>query len=224
MGFELRYRTGRFAIPRWQAWGAWLEAVALCHLRCPVEAREALAAARERFAGERRTGSLEDVRTVELLAARVALACGETKEIPPLDEDLDALQGRYRDDRALVLCDLAIAGGNKDFARERLEEIAQRPSIPMAELWARLALAELDRDGGDRSRAADAFEALTARAVEGGLWWFAAQSVLGLQQCEDRRWRERWDQVRKRLPAGTEADSPHEHSLGEPRVLWMLLT
>ena len=21
-GFELRYRTGRFAIPRWQAWGA----------------------------------------------------------------------------------------------------------------------------------------------------------------------------------------------------------
>lgn len=29
--FDLQYRRGRYAIPRWQAWGAWIEVVALCH-------------------------------------------------------------------------------------------------------------------------------------------------------------------------------------------------
>jgi hypothetical protein len=40
--FELQYRRGHYAIPRWQSWGAWLEAVTRCHLLDLAEAEEAI--------------------------------------------------------------------------------------------------------------------------------------------------------------------------------------
>jgi hypothetical protein len=224
-GFELRYRTGRFAIPRWQAWGAWLEAVALCHLGEPGKAREALAAARERFTGERRDGPLQDVRTVELLAARVALAQEDLDELPNLDnEGLQGLRGRYRNDRCLVLADLAIGLRRFELARERLEEVLRKPEVPMAPEWARLGLAELDRLEGAEERAAETFVDLAGRASKGGMWWLQAQAAIGLSLCHDPRAADIWEATRRELPNGAATDSPEELACGEPRVLWMLLT
>lgn len=224
-GFELRYRTGRFAIPRWQAWGAWLEAVALCHLGEPGKAREALAAARERFEGEGRSGPLQDVRTVELLVARVALAQEDLDQPPALDgEDLQGLKGRYRNDRCLVIADLAIGLGQFELAREHLEEVFRQPEVPMAPAWARLGLAEIDRLEGGEKRAAETFVDLANRAGKGGMWWLQAQAAIGLSLCHDRRAAAIWRETRRELPARAVVDSPEELACGEPRVLWMLLT
>ena len=60
-GFELRERTGRYAIPRWRAWGSWLEAIAWSHLRDPAAAHEAAEAADVRFRAEGRPGPVADV-------------------------------------------------------------------------------------------------------------------------------------------------------------------
>ncbi len=54
--FDLRRRRGRYAIPRWQAWGGCMEAIALCHQGKPARAREALRGAWERFEDEERWG------------------------------------------------------------------------------------------------------------------------------------------------------------------------
>ncbi|HWC49888.1 MAG TPA: SIR2 family protein [Solirubrobacterales bacterium] len=224
-GFELRYRTGRFAIRRWQAWGAWLEAVALCHLGEPGRAREALTAARERFEGERRDGPLQDVRTVELLADRVALAQGDLDHPPDLgDEDMRGLQGRYRNDRCLVTADLAIGLGRYRLARERLEEVVRQPAVPMAPVWAQLGLSELDRLEGEEERAAESFGDLADRAGKGGMRWLQAQAAIGLSLCRDRRAAAVWEETRRELPDSAAVDSPEELACGEPRVLWMLLT
>jgi hypothetical protein len=223
-GFELRHRTGRFAIPRWQAWGAWLEAVALCHLGEPGRAREPLAAARERFQGEGRDGPLQDVRTVELLADRVALAQDALQELPDLDEDPRLLRGRYRDDRCLVTADLAIGLGNLELARERLEGVVQRPAVPIAPVWARLALAELDRLEGREQGAAEAFVDLAEGAKRGEAWWLQAQAAIGASLCHDRRAAAIWEETRRQLPDEMTTDSPKDLTCGEPRVLWTLLT
>lgn len=226
-GFELRQRTGRFAIPRWRAWGAWLEAVAYCHLREPGEARRSLAVARRRFEGERRRGPLQDVRTVEILAGRVALASGGSDELPDLEEeewDLKGLRGRYRDDRCLVLADLAIGLGRSDVAERLLGEVSERPSVPMAGAWADLARAELDRLHGRQELAGDAFARLAETVHEGGLTWLESQAVIGLHLCGDQRFAGAWNTLQRGLPAAACAESPESLVLGEPRVLWMLLT
>lgn len=226
-GFELRQRTGRFAIPRWRAWGAWLEAVAYCHLGEPGEARCSLAAARRRFEGERRRGPLQDVRTVEILAGRVDLALDQVDELPDLEAEekgLGELRGRYRDDRCLVLADLAIGLGRFHVARRLLGEVMKSPSIPMASAWAELARAELDRLDGDRDRAGDAFARLAGTVHEGGLTWLESQAVTGLRLCGDQRFAGAWEKLRRELPGAASAESPESLVLGDPRVLWMLLT
>ena len=67
--FDLQYRRGRYAIPRWQAWGAWIEVVALCHLNRIEEAGQLLEQGFARFIDEGRPDALADLRNVRLLHA-----------------------------------------------------------------------------------------------------------------------------------------------------------
>ena len=167
---------------------------------------------------------MQDVRTVELLAARVALAQADLNQPPDLgDEDLKGLQGRYRSDRCLVTADLAIGLGQFRLARERMKEVLSQPAVPMASVWARLGLAELDRIEGDEERAVQAFVDLADRAGKGGMWWLQAQAAIGLSLCHDYRAATVWEETRRELPNSATLDSPKELVCGEPRILWMLL-
>jgi hypothetical protein len=72
--FELQYRRGRYAIPRWQSWGALIEAMARCFLRDPDVADAAIARAAGRFEDEGYDSSLADLDGIGLLAERVRRA------------------------------------------------------------------------------------------------------------------------------------------------------
>ena len=224
--FQLRYRRGRYAIPRWQAWGAWIEAITLCHQAKPTEAQKVLEHARERFTAEGRKGALADVRTASLLAARVALALGEPLDRSLLDDDADRLRrGRYRDDLDLLLADIAIAVGDLGQAHQRLGRVVRAPSCPVAERWARLGLAELARLDGQTAAAADTFVDLAADASRRGATWQQAQAVIGLALCQDARAGDAWALVKQALPGASKAREPADITVGppdRPRVLWML--
>jgi hypothetical protein len=216
-GFELRRRTGRYAIGRWQAWGAWLEAVALCHLARPEEAREALDMAGERFSAEGRPGPVADVDSGRLLAARVEIALGGD---PPVHPDLDTavrLRGRYADDRRLILADIELARGNRTAAAELLHAVSQAPSCPVADAWSQLGLAEVARLARD-PEAADRFATVGELADTRGAYWLAAQAVVGLRLCGDPR----EQTFATHLPADL-STALAVRTLGNPRVLWMTI-
>jgi hypothetical protein len=210
--FELRFRTGRYAIPRWQAWGAWLEAIVLCHMRRPAEARAAASAAEERFRDEQRPGPIADVATARLLAARAERALGEKPDIETSLEDARELGGRYLDDRRLILADHLLADENIDGAERLLGAVAENPSCAVAKAWAQLGLAEIARLGG-RDDAAVAFRALAGLARARGAHWLQAQAAIGLALCGEDGWSGVPEPVR---------EAAGELGFGEPRVLWMM--
>lgn len=224
--FQLRYRRGRYAIARWQAWGAWIEAITLCHLAKPAEAQKVLKPAQERFTAEGRKDALADIRTARLLAARVALALGDPLDQDLLEDDADRLRrGRYRDDLDLLLADIAIAAGDLGQAHQRLDRVVRAPSCPVAERWARLGLAELARLDGQTTAAADTFADLAADASRRGATWQQAQAVAGLALCQDDRAGDAWALVKPQLPGAAQTREPAEITVGppaRPRVLWML--
>jgi len=217
--FDLRFRRGRYAIPRWQSWGGWLAAAALCHLRKPAEAREALKAAEPRFASEGYQQALADLETIALLADRVDLALGESRPFPHVTHYDAARTPRQRDDLDLVLADLAIASGEMSGARQRYDRVGQRPSCPAAAAWAALGLAEADRLAGDPA-AGKAFARVAELARDRGAHWLAVQAILGMAECGDDRALDRWRELRTVLPADLARPSVTDLALGEPRILW----
>ena len=97
-----------------------------------------------------------------------------------LDEPEDAARrGRYRDDLDLLLADIAIAQGRRDEAVDRITRVRSDPSCPIAEMWARIGSAELDRLGDHREAAAEAFAALADDAHGRGATWLELQAVAG---------------------------------------------
>jgi tetratricopeptide (TPR) repeat protein len=217
--FDLRYRRGRYAIPRWQSWGGWLAAAALCHLCKPAEAREALKAAEPRFTAEGYQQALADLEAMGLLADRVDLALGEPRPFPPATRYEAARTPRQRDDLDLVLADLATAHGDLPDARRRYDRVRQSPSCPVAAAWAALGLAEADRLTGIPA-AADAFAKVADLARERGAHWLGVQAILGMAMCGDGRAEVRWGELRSLLPADLARLRVTELALGEPRVLW----
>ena len=214
--FELRERTGRYAIPRWRAWGAWLEAIALCHLRRPTEARGFADLAAERFERENRRGPVADVVTARLLATRVELAQGAGSSFETALDDAQRLGGRYLDDRCLVLADLALAQGDVAAADELLHRVAGNPSCPVAEVWAALGLAELARLRGEIDAAGEQFAAVARLGQHTGAFWLQAQAAIGMRRCEvaeDDAWQSVPEAVR---------DAAGSDGFGDPRVLWMM--
>jgi hypothetical protein len=218
--FELSQRTGRYAIPRWRAWGHWLEALAQCYKGDPIAARESVALAAERFGEEARAGPLADLRTAELLADRVSISQGQ--EVRPSTDLSDAreLGGRYFDDRALLLADVQLALGDRDAAARLLREVAADPSCRVADAWAEFGLSELDRLDGRRSEAAGRFAALARFASERGAHWLHAQTATALELCGDGG---AAATIRQSLPVAVRDAAQHAPS-GEPRVLWMMTT
>lgn len=217
--FDLRYRRGRYAIARWQSWGGWLAAAALCHLSRTGEAREALKAATPRFKAENYQRALADLETMYLLADRVDLAHGGKPEFPPATRYDTVRTPRQRDDLDLVLADLAIAHGNVPDARRRYERVRQSPSCPVAFAWAGLGLAETGRLA-DAPGAGGAFAKVADLARQRGAHWLEVQAVLGMAICGDDRAKGRWEELRPRLPAGLARQWVTELAVGEPRVLW----
>lgn len=217
--FDLRYRRGRYAIPRWQSWGGWLAAAALCHLREPAQAREALKAAEPRFKAEGYQQALADLETMCLLADRIDVALGRPRPFPPATRYDAARTPRQRDDLDLVLADLAIAYGDQADARRRYDRVYRNPSCPVAAAWASLGLAEADRLA-DAPGACDAFAKVAHLARERGAHWLEVQAVLGMAMCFDDRADVRWDELRPVLPADLARLRVTELALGEPRVLW----
>lgn len=216
--FELRRRTGRYAIARWQSWGAWLEGVTLCHLQRPAAARGAFDAGIGRFLAEERPGPVADMRSGRLLAARVELA--ENKR-PIIDLDLqeaELLGGRYTDDRSLIAADIKLATGEPAEARALLTAVAAHPSNPIAQAWSSLGLAELARLEGSGS-APDAFQAVAEHAVRRGAYWLALQAAIGLRACGDAG----ADRIAADLPRylGSRVGDPD--AAADRRILWMTI-
>jgi hypothetical protein len=244
--FDLQYRRGRYAIPRWQAWGAWIEVVVRCYLNQIDGAGELLEKGFARFIDEQRPDALADLRNVQLLHARVKLANNEELGVSLEEPEDAARRGRYRDDLDLLLADIAIAQGRQGEAADRIARVLSEPSCPIAEMWARIGRAELDRLGNRREAAAQAFAALADDAHARGATWLELQAVAGLFQCADDRYEGRWVTARECLadvvgsepgPPATEggpsrrssllssaldADSIRPLIVGEPRVLWMM--
>jgi hypothetical protein len=218
--FELCQRTGRYAIPRWRAWGFWLDGIALCYERDPDAASDAFDRAMRRFEQEGRPGPIADVLTGRVLADRVRLALG--REASPSTDlsDAERLGGRYFDDRALVVADVHLARDEADEAERLLRRVADNSSCPVASAWAGLGLAELDRLCGD-ARAGDRYAELARFAAERGAHWLGAQAAIGLGLSGDARAASVW----AALPGELRCDSQAPPAgLGQPRVLWMMTT
>ena len=187
--FQLRYRRGRYAIPRWQAWGAWLEVVALAHLGKvdPIDVDDPLEAMTDRFDFEGEPLNRADAWTAQLLLARVRLAKTGSLGLESLGHPTDASRkGRYLDDLNLVRADIAIATGDREDARRRLERVRERFATPISELWARLGLAELERtaETPNLTAAGDVFSRVAAHAHDRKAAWLEAQALLGLELCD----------------------------------------
>jgi len=244
--FDLQYRRGRYAIPRWQAWGAWIEVVVRCYLNQIDEAGELLDKGFARFIDEQRPDALADLRNLQLLHARVKLANNEELGVSLEEPEDAARRGRYRDDLDLLLADIAIAQSRQDEAADRIARVLEHPSCPIAEMWAQIGRAELDRLGDQREAAAEKFAALADNAHGRGATWLELQAVAGLFQCADDRYEGRWATARERLAdvvesepgrqateagrssqpsllsSALDADSIRPLIVGEPRVLWMM--
>lgn len=220
--FELRFRRGRYAIPRWRGWGAWLQTIALCHLDRPDDAAVAIREVWQRFEADGQPSLLWDARTADLLVRRLQLAHGE--DIDPailVEADSWELHRRYRDDRDLILADIEIALDNLAGARPRLERILNEPSAPVARVCAELGMAEILRREGS-AEASDAFMALLDYARPRQATWIQVQAVVGLALCADPRTDAAWQGVRAELPANRRPEDPLDLSVGNPRMLWLL--
>jgi hypothetical protein len=245
--FDLQHRRGRYAIPRWQAWGAWLEVVTQCHLNNVGRAGRLLETRFARFIDEDRPDALADLRNIELLHARLKLANNIGLGAVSLTDPADAARrGRYRDDLDLLLADIAIAQGRPDEAVNRIARVLSDPSCPVAEMWAKVGHAELARLGGQRDAAAEAFAGLAHDAHTRGATWLELQAIAGLYQCGDDRYESRWTAARQSLahisvkPPARPTDGPQESTrlsplatalqadsirpliIGKPRILWMM--
>jgi hypothetical protein len=207
--FQLQRRRGRYAIRRWHAWGQWLEGTALCHALEPDRARRVLEPAREWFEHEPYAAAATDVRHALLLADRVDLALGTTPGALDLQAERDrssaGLNRRQRDDRDLVLADLALAVGDIDDAAGRLARVAARPSCPAAAAHAALGLAECDRLAGRTGSARARFLGLEASAGAVGAARLAALAGDGAVLCD--------------RPGAGVGDV---RTRGRQRVLWLL--
>jgi len=224
--FQLRYRRGRYAIPRWQAWGAWLETIALAHLGAIDRTDEPIAAMTERFCFEDDPLNIADVRTAELLVARVRLAQVGSVGLDSLDHHSDAARtGRYRDDLDLLRADISIGLGDHDEARQRLTRVHDQAAMPVSRAWALLGLAELDRLATPgHPAAADAFGALADDAHTRKAIWLEGQAVLGLHLCDKARAERLWQRLAVTWPhdGGITLESLKTTTSERPRVLWLL--
>jgi hypothetical protein len=218
--FELRERTGRYAIPRWRGWGAWLDGIALCYEENPDAALYALDDADKRFRAEERAGPIADVQTARLLAERVKLALGRPANPSCEFADAEDLGGRYRDDRALLLADVHLGRNDIDAAERLLRDIATCPSCPVAIVWTEFGLAEVGRRRGEAD-AAERFARIAELADGVDAHWLCAQAAIALALCGDHRARAIW----RSLPAEFRGDRDAPPAgLGNPRVLWMMTT
>jgi hypothetical protein len=223
--FQLRYRRGRYAIPRWQAWGAWLETVALAYLGEIDRTDEPIAAMTKRFAFEKDPFNIADARTAELLVARVRLAQTGSLGLDSLDSPDDAARtGRYRDDLDLLRADIAIGQGNHHEAHQRLVRVRDESATPVSKAWALLGLAELERLADAAPLAANAFEALADDAHDRKATWLEAQAILGLHLCDETRTERHWPQLAATWPknGGVTLESLKTPTIERPRVLWLL--
>jgi hypothetical protein len=224
--FQLRYRRGRYAIPRWQAWGAWLETMALAHMGEIDRTEEPIAAMTERFSFEDDPLNIADVRTAELLVARVRLAQTGSVGLDSLDHRSDAARtGRYRDDLDLLRADISIGLGDHDDARQRLVRVRDQAATPVSKAWALLGLAELDRLGTpDNPATADAFESLADDAHRRKAAWLEGQAVLGLHLCDPARAAQPWERLAEVWPrdGGVALEGLQAVTNERPRVLWLL--
>jgi hypothetical protein len=240
--FDLQYRRGMFAIPRWRAWGAWLEVITRCHMNEFESASEILEDGLQRFIDEGRPDQLYDLRTAQLLCARVRLAnVGDAGGLVLEDASDAARTGRYRDDLDLLMADFALARGDIGDAEERIRRVLANPSCPVAQLWAELGWAEVLRTSGRRAEAGDSFASLSEHAHHRGATWLETQSSIGLLLSDDERFAPSWARVRESLSRvatltsnpsllgqqslisrAVAEDAPRRLIVGEPRVLWML--
>jgi len=224
--FELQYRRGRYAIPRWQSWGAWLEAVARCHLGLVDEADAALLRARNRFEDEGYVGALADLDTVTLLVQRVRLANGLIG-VDELRPHLNLEEGSplKRGDRLLVQGEVELARGTDEgveIARQHYSAVSMNPSCPVAAAWAELGLAEVARRSSQINEADSGFEAVRLLARERGALWMEAQAVVGLVMSGVPTANTHWAEMRRRLP--NHPTNLAEIAVGDPRILWTLMT
>ena len=223
--FQLRYRRGRYAIPRWQAWGAWLEATTCAYQLRPKDSLEPIEVGRARFTAEERSGPIADMRTSELLNARVWLALtGQFDESLLHDPGDDLLQSpRLKDDLDLILADLQIGLGDLGAAEQRLARVGASQSSPVAAALARLGQAELKRLTDTPAEAAEDFYDLANYAHDQGATWLRLQALVGLALCDDPRYKTAWRQLISDHHELVRND-PEQYIVGEtrPRVLWLL--
>lgn len=223
--FQLRYRRGRYAIPRWQAWGAWLETIARAHIGTIGDTLEqTIAAMTDRFDYEREPLNRADARTAELLVARVRLARTGSLGLSSLDHPTDSARtGRYLDDLDLLRADIAIALGDQADARRRLQRVRDDPATPVSLLWARVGLAELERLRSPTS-GADEFWAVAEEAHQSKAAWLEGQALLGLQLCDDPRAENGWHRLASIWPSagGVTLEAVSATPTKPHRVLWMV--
>jgi hypothetical protein len=226
--FDLRFRRGRYAIARWQAWGAWLEIMARAHLRdVGPDLDSTIKAMQARFDFEQGALNRADGRTAELLVARVRLALNGSLELDSLEHPTDDLRPRrYRDDLDLLLADIAIAQNKLDEARRRLERVCQESAILVSALWATIGLAELKRlsEPNYQHVAAEMFWEVAEQAHARGAAWLEAQALLGVQLCQDPRADSGWQRLTYIWPrsGGVSLDEIRATPATPPRVLWMV--
>lgn len=223
--FQLRYRRGRYAIPRWQAWGAWLETVADAHLGMIDETLDqTIAAMTDRFDYEREPLNRADARTAELLVARVRLARTGSLGLSSLDHPTDSARtGRYLDDLDLLRADIAIALGDQGDARRRLQRVLDKPATPVSRLWARVGLAELERLRSPTA-GADEFWVVAEEAHQSKAAWLEGQALLGVQLCDDVRAEDGWQRLASIWPSsgGVTLEAVRATPADPHRVLWMV--
>jgi hypothetical protein len=224
--FQLRYRRGRYAIPRWQAWGAWLETVALAHLGELDRTDEPIEAMTKRFQLEKDTLNIADVRTAELLVARVRLAQTGSLGLESLDAETDSVRTRrYKDDLDLLRADIAIALDDRVEAQCRLTRVREEGATPISTTLAQLGLAELHRLNNPRdTNAADPFETLANEAHQKRATWIEAQAALGVHLCDESRAAPLWRRLEKSWPqnGGVPLQQLTSITNDPPRVLWLL--
>ncbi len=223
--FQLRYRRGRYAIARWQAWGAWLETIALAHLGIVDDPMESIEAMKKRFDFEQEPLNRVDARTAELLVARVRLAQFGSHGLDSLDHPTDSFRtGRYLDDFDLVRADISIAMGDLEDGFRRYQRVFTSPATPVSRAWAQLGLAEIHRIGPqpDARAAAEAFEAIAIDAHQRGAWWLEAQSLLGLHLMDETRAEEGWQRLARVWPinGGIDLEAIRRVPDVPARILW----
>lgn len=180
-GWDLRERRGRFAIRRWRAWGQWLSGTAAVYQLDLKVASDQLCAAATYFLSVNEWSHLADVRSAQLLLARVQKAAGVPVVLPdPVDGQY--LSPRQHDDLRLVRADLALADGDADRARTLAEHVAGAPSNVPAAMWSELILAEFDRRDG---RGTERLRALADDARAAGASWLELQALRSMARDGD---------------------------------------